>query len=127
MVLLEKTERWRAASCNPSSTGGAKSSRKSYSGIKWKINRYGVPTTDVSAVDFSKSEETSYEEIMAVLKKCFRNNNERYSRIHRRFSSFSRFCGDSRTSIIDANGGIGLNSTSKLFHGMITNMVIQAN
>jgi glyceraldehyde-3-phosphate dehydrogenase/erythrose-4-phosphate dehydrogenase len=37
------------------------------------------------------------------------------------------FVGDSRTSIIDANGGIGLNSTSKLFHGMITNMVIQAN
>jgi glyceraldehyde 3-phosphate dehydrogenase len=40
----------RAASCNiPSSTGSK--AGKSYSGIKWKINRYGfrVPTTDVSS------------------------------------------------------------------------------
>jgi glyceraldehyde 3-phosphate dehydrogenase len=56
MVLLKDWRGGRAASCNiiPSSTGAA-SSRKSYSGIKWKINRYGfrVPTTDVSAVDLT--------------------------------------------------------------------------
>jgi glyceraldehyde 3-phosphate dehydrogenase len=58
---------------------------------------FRVPTTDVSAVDLKW---LFLRRDYIVLKKCFRNNNERYSRIHRRFSSFSRFCGDSRTSII---------------------------
>jgi glyceraldehyde-3-phosphate dehydrogenase/erythrose-4-phosphate dehydrogenase len=45
------------------------------------------------------------------IEKMLQKHNERYSRIHRRFSSSQDFVVDSRTSIIDANGGIGLNST----------------
>jgi glyceraldehyde 3-phosphate dehydrogenase len=46
---------------------------------------------------------------MAVLKLAS-ETTERSFRITRRFSS-SQDCFDSRTSIIDANAGIGLNST----------------
>jgi glyceraldehyde 3-phosphate dehydrogenase len=60
------------------------------------------------------AKETSYEEIMAVLKKASETTWKVF-RIYWRFSCSQDFVGDSRTSTL-INAGIGLNSTSlKLF------------
>jgi glyceraldehyde-3-phosphate dehydrogenase/erythrose-4-phosphate dehydrogenase len=79
MVLLKRLERWRAASCNiiPSSTG-CKAVGKVIE-LNGKLTGMASCSSDVSAVDLTVKSKETYEEIMAVLKKCFRNNNERYS------------------------------------------------
>ena len=67
----------RAASVNiiPSSTGAAKAVGKVIPELNGKLTgmAFRVPTTDVSAVDLTVkvAKETSYEEIMAVLKNGF--------------------------------------------------------
>jgi glyceraldehyde 3-phosphate dehydrogenase len=54
---------------------------------------FRVPTTDVSVVDLTvkvaKETSTNY----GCVEKCFRNNNERYSRIHRDLVVSQDFCG----------------------------------
>ena len=107
----------RAASCNiiPSSTGAAKAVGKVIPELNGKLTgmAFRVPTTDVSAVDLTVkvAKETSYEEIMAVLKNASETTMKGILGFTEDLVVSQDFVGDSRTSIIDANGGIGLNST----------------
>jgi glyceraldehyde 3-phosphate dehydrogenase len=107
----------RAASVNiiPSSTGAAKAVGKVIPELNGKLTgmAFRVPTTDVSAVDLTVkvAKETSYEEIMAVLKKASETTMKGILGYTEDLVVSQDFVSDSRTSIIDANAGIGLNST----------------
>jgi glyceraldehyde 3-phosphate dehydrogenase len=72
-----------------------------------------VPTVDVSAVDLTVklAKETSYAEIMAVLKKASETTMKGILGFTEDDVVSNDFVSDSRTSIIDAKAGIGLNST----------------
>jgi glyceraldehyde 3-phosphate dehydrogenase len=72
-----------------------------------------VPTTDVSVVDLTVkvAKETSYEEIMAVLKKASETTMKGVLGYTEDLVVSQDFVSDPRTSIIDANAGIGLNAT----------------
>ena len=72
-----------------------------------------VPTADVSAVDLTVkvAKETSYEEIMAVLKKASENELKGILGYTEDDVVSQDFISDSRISIIDAKAGIGLNAT----------------
>jgi len=74
---------------------------------------FRVPTVDVSVVDLTVkvAKETSYEEIMAVLKKASENELKGILGYTEDDVVSQDFVSDSRTSIIDAKAGIGLNST----------------
>lgn len=107
----------RAASVNiiPSSTGAAKAVGKVIPALNGKLTgmSFRVPTVDVSVVDLTVkvAKETSYDEIMAVLKKASENELKGILGFTEDDVVSQDFVGDSRTSIIDAKAGIGLNST----------------
>jgi glyceraldehyde 3-phosphate dehydrogenase len=107
----------RAASVNiiPSSTGAAKAVGKVIPALNGKLTgmSFRVPTVDVSVVDMTVkvAKETSYEEIMAVLKKASENEMKGILGYTEDDVVSQDFIGDSRTSVIDAKAGIGLNST----------------
>jgi len=107
----------RAASVNiiPSSTGAAKAVGKVIPSLNGKLTgmSFRVPTVDVSVVDLTVkvAKETSYEEIMAVLKKASENEMKGILGYTEDDVVSQDFISDSRTSIIDAKAGIGLNST----------------
>jgi glyceraldehyde 3-phosphate dehydrogenase len=107
----------RAASVNiiPSSTGAAKAVGKVIPALNGKLTgmSFRVPTVDVSVVDMTVkvAKETSYEEIMAVLKKASENEMKGILGYTEDDVVSQDFVGDTRTSIIDAKAGIGLNST----------------
>jgi len=107
----------RAASVNiiPSSTGAAKAVGKVIPALNGKLTgmSFRVPTVDVSVVDLTVkvAKETSYEEIMAVLKKASENELKGILGFTEDEVVSQDFVSDSRTSIIDSKAGIGLNST----------------
>jgi glyceraldehyde 3-phosphate dehydrogenase len=99
----------------PSSTGAAKAVGKVIPELNGKLTGMSmrVPTADVSAVDLTVklAKETSYEEIMAVLKKASENEMKGILGYTEDDVVSQDFISDSRTSIVDAKAGIGLNST----------------
>lgn len=107
----------RAAGLNiiPASTGAAKAVAKVIPELKGKLTGMSmrVPVADVSVVDLTVklAKETSYEEIMKVLKE----SSETYMKGIIGFTEdgvvSQDFISDPRVSIIDAKAGIGLNST----------------
>jgi len=107
----------RAASVNiiPSSTGAAKAVGKVIPALNGKLTgmSFRVPTVDVSVVDLTVkvAKETSYDEIMAVLKKASENELKGILGYTEDDVVSQDFVGDSRTSVVDAKAGIGLNST----------------
>ncbi|RYG41364.1 MAG: type I glyceraldehyde-3-phosphate dehydrogenase [Chitinophagaceae bacterium] len=107
----------RAASVNiiPSSTGAAKAVGKVIPALNGKLTgmSFRVPTIDVSAVDLTVrlEKETTYEEIMSVLKNASETDYKGILGYTEDDVVSQDFVGDSRTSIVDAKAGIGLNST----------------
>ncbi|RZJ67284.1 MAG: type I glyceraldehyde-3-phosphate dehydrogenase [Flavobacterium sp.] len=107
----------RAASVNiiPSSTGAAKAVGKVIPALNGKLTgmSFRVPTIDVSAVDLTVrlEKETTYEEIMSVLKNASETDYKGVIGYTDEDVVSQDFVGDSRTSIIDAKAGIGLNAT----------------
>ena len=101
----------RAASCNiiPSSTGAAKAVGLVIPELNGKLTGMSmrVPTVDVSVVDLTVkvAKETSYAEIMAAFKLASETTMKGV------LGYTEDLVSDSRTSIVDANAGIGLNST----------------
>jgi glyceraldehyde 3-phosphate dehydrogenase len=72
-----------------------------------------VPVADVSVVDLTVklAKETTYEEIMAVIKTTSETTMKGILGFTEDDVVSQDFIGDSRTSIIDAKAGIGLNTT----------------
>lgn len=107
----------RAALLNiiPASTGAAKAVGKVIPELNGKLTGMSmrVPVADVSVVDLTvKTEkETSYEEIMAVLKKASETQYKGIVGFTEDDVVSQDFVSDKRTSIIDSKAGIGLNST----------------
>ena len=107
----------RAASVNiiPSSTGAAKAVGKVIPALNGKLTgmSFRVPTIDVSVVDLTVkvAKETSYEEIMTVLKNASENEMKGILGYTEDDVVSQDFISDTRTSIVDAKAGIGLNST----------------
>lgn len=107
----------RAASCNiiPSSTGAAKAVGQVIPELNGKLTGMSlrVPTTDVSVVDLTVklAKETSYAEIMAALKLASETTMKGILGYTEDLVVSQDFVSDSRTSIVDVNAGIGLNST----------------
>lgn len=107
----------RAASVNiiPSSTGAAKAVGKVIPSLNGKLTgmSFRVPTIDVSVVDLTVklAKETTYEDIMKVLKNASENDYQGIIGFTEDDVVSQDFVSDTRTSIIDAKAGIGLNST----------------
>jgi glyceraldehyde 3-phosphate dehydrogenase len=107
----------RAASVNiiPSSTGAAKAVGQVIPELNGKLTGMSmrVPTIDVSVVDLTVklAKETSYEEIMKVLKNASETTMKGILGYTEDMVVSQDFISDTRTSIIDAKAGIGLNST----------------
>jgi len=107
----------RAAAINiiPSSTGAAKAVGKVIPSLNGKLTgmAFRVPTADVSTVDLTVklAKETTYEEIMAVLKNASETNMKGILGYTEDAVVSQDFISDKRTSIVDATAGIGLNST----------------
>lgn len=99
----------------PSSTGAAKAVGKVIPSLNGKLTGMSmrVPTADVSAVDLTVklAKETTYDEIMSVLKKASENELKGILGFTEDDVVSQDFVSDPRTSIIDAKAGIGLNST----------------
>lgn len=107
----------RAALLNiiPASTGAAKAVGKVIPELNGKLTGMSmrVPNADVSVVDLTVklAKETSYDDIMAVLKAESETNYKGILGYTEDDVVSQDFIGDSRTSIVDAKAGIGLNST----------------
>lgn len=107
----------RAALLNiiPSSTGAAKAVGKVIPSLNGKLTgmSFRVPTANVSAVDLTVkvAKETSYDEVMSVLKNASETSMKGIMGFTEDLVVSQDFIGDRRTSIIDADAGIGLNST----------------
>ncbi|MEC4049016.1 type I glyceraldehyde-3-phosphate dehydrogenase [Flavobacterium sp. SUN046] len=107
----------RAALLNiiPASTGAAKAVGKVIPELNGKLTGMSmrVPTADVSVVDLTVKlqKETSYEAIMEVLKNASENELKGILGFTSDDVVSQDFVSDSRTSIVDAKAGIGLNST----------------
>lgn len=99
----------------PSSTGAAKAVGKVIPELNGKLTGMSmrVPTADVSAVDLTVklAKETTYDEIMSVLKKASENELKGILGYTEDDVVSQDFVSDPRTSIVDAKAGIGLNST----------------
>ena len=99
----------------PSSTGAAKAVGKVIPALNGKLTGMSmrVPTADVSCVDLTVkvAKETTYSEIMAVLKKASENELEGILGYTEDDVVSQDFISDPRASIVDAKAGIGLNST----------------
>jgi glyceraldehyde 3-phosphate dehydrogenase len=107
----------RAASCNiiPSSTGAAKAVGQVIPELNGKLTGMSmrVPTVDVSVVDLTVklAKETTYDAIMKVLQSASENEMKGILGYTEDLVVSQDFVSDSRTSIVDAKAGIGLNST----------------
>ncbi len=107
----------RAALLNiiPASTGAAKAVGKVIPELNGKLTGMSmrVPTADVSVVDLTVkvAKETSYEEIMQVLKATSETTMKGILGFTEDDVVSQDFISDKRTSIVDAKAGIGLNST----------------
>ena len=107
----------RAASYNiiPSSTGAAKAVGEVYPKVKGKLTgmSYRVPTLNVSVVDLTcrLKKETTYEEIVKVIKKASENEMKGILGWTDEPVVSSDFIGDSRTSIFDVEAGIMISPT----------------
>lgn len=107
----------RAALLNviPASTGAAKAVGKVIPELNGKLTGMSmrVPVADVSVVDLTVklAKETSYEEIMAVLKKSSETTMKGILGYTEDDVVSQDFVSDTRTSIVDSKAGIGLNST----------------
>lgn len=107
----------RAALLNtiPASTGAAKAVTKVIPELEGKLTGMSmrVPVADVSVVDLTVklAKETTYDEIMKVLKNASETNYKGIIGYTEDDVVSQDFIGDTRTSIIDAKAGIGLNST----------------
>lgn len=99
----------------PASTGAAKAVTKVIPSLKGKLTgmAFRVPVADVSVVDLTvKTEkETSYEEIMKVLKNASETSMQGILGFTEDDVVSSDFISDTRISIVDAKAGIELNST----------------
>lgn len=107
----------RAALLNiiPASTGAAKAVGKVIPELNGKLTGMSmrVPTADVSVVDLTVkvAKETTYEEIMAVLKNASETTMNGVLGFTDDDVVSQDFVSDKRTSIVDSKAGIGLNST----------------
>jgi glyceraldehyde 3-phosphate dehydrogenase len=99
----------------PASTGAAKAVGKVIPELNGKLTGMSmrVPTADVSVVDLTVkvAKETSYEEIMQVLKTTSETTMKGILGFTEDDVVSQDFISDKRTSIVDAKAGIGLNST----------------
>ncbi|HRB72201.1 type I glyceraldehyde-3-phosphate dehydrogenase [Flavobacterium sp. WV_118_3] len=99
----------------PASTGAAKAVTKVIPELKGKLTGMAmrVPVADVSVVDLTVKlqKETSYAEIMDVLKKSSENEMKNIIGFTEDDVVSQDFVSDTRTSIVDAKAGIELNST----------------
>ena len=99
----------------PASTGAAKAVGKVIPELNGKLTGMAmrVPTADVSVVDLTVkvAKETTYEEIMSVLKKTSETSMKGILGYTEEDVVSTDFNSDPRTSIVDAKAGIGLNST----------------
>ena len=98
----------------PASTGAAKAVTKVIPSLEGKLTgmAFRVPTANVSVVDLTVSlmNETSYEEIKAVMKKHSQTDLKNILGYTEEPVVSQDFVGDIRTSIFDANAGMQLNS-----------------
>ena len=107
----------RAALLNiiPASTGAAKAVGKVIPELNGKLTGMSmrVPNADVSVVDLTVKiqKETTYEDIMKVLKNASETDYQGIIGYTEDDVVSQDFISDSRTSIVDAKAGIGLNST----------------
>ncbi|MGH2665628.1 type I glyceraldehyde-3-phosphate dehydrogenase [Flavobacterium sp.] len=107
----------RAALLNviPASTGAAKAVGKVIPELNGKLTGMSmrVPVADVSVVDLTVklAKETSYEEIMSVLKNASETTMKGILGFTEDDVVSQDFIGETLTSIVDAKAGIGLNST----------------
>lgn len=107
----------RAALLNiiPASTGAAKAVGKVIPELNGKLTGMSmrVPNADVSVVDLTVKlqKETTYEDIMKVLKNASETDYKGIIGYTEDDVVSQDFISDSRTSIVDAKAGIGLNST----------------
>jgi glyceraldehyde 3-phosphate dehydrogenase len=99
----------------PSSTGAAKAVGQVIPELNGKLTGMSmrVPTVDVSVVDLTVklAKETSYDAIMNVIKSASENEMKGILGYTEDLVVSQDFVSDSRTSIVDAKAGIGLNST----------------
>ncbi len=99
----------------PGLAGAAKAVGKVIPSLNGKLTgmSFRVPTVDVSVVDLTVklAKETTYDEIMSVLKKASENEMKGILGFTEDDVVSQDFVGDSRTSVVDAKAGIGLNST----------------
>lgn len=107
----------RAALLNiiPASTGAAKAVGKVIPELNGKLTGMSmrVPTADVSVVDLTVkvSKQTSYEEIMKVLKNASETSMKGILGFTEDDVVSQDFIGEKLTSVVDSKAGIGLNST----------------
>jgi glyceraldehyde 3-phosphate dehydrogenase len=107
----------RAALLNiiPASTGAAKAVGKVIPELNGKLTGMSmrVPTADVSVVDLTVklAKETTYEEIMSVLKKASETSMKGILGYTEDDVVSQDFIGEKLTSVVDSKAGIGLNST----------------
>jgi glyceraldehyde 3-phosphate dehydrogenase len=107
----------RAALLNtiPASTGAAKAVGKVIPELNGKLTGMSmrVPVADVSVVDLTVklAKETTYEEIMAVLKEASETSMKDIIGYTEDDVVSQDFISDTRTCIVDSKAGIGLNST----------------
>jgi len=99
----------------PASTGAAKAVGKVIPALKGKITGMSmrVPTADVSVVDLTVklAKETTYEEVMAVMKIASENELKGIMAFVEDDVVSQDFVSDPHTCIIDAKAGIALNET----------------
>ncbi|MBL19257.1 MAG: type I glyceraldehyde-3-phosphate dehydrogenase [Flavobacteriaceae bacterium] len=99
----------------PASTGAAKAVTKVIPSLQGKITgmAFRVPTADVSVVDLTVklATETSYDGVMKVIKAASKGALKGILGYTEELVVSQDFIGDSRTSIVDANAGIELNSS----------------
>lgn len=107
----------RAASANiiPSSTGAAKAVGQVIPSLQGKLTgmSFRVPTINVSVVDLTVrlATETTYEEIVAEVKRASENELKGILGWTDEALVSSDFIGDARTSIFDVNAGIMISPT----------------
>lgn len=99
----------------PAATGAAKAVTKVIPELKGKLTGMSmrVPVADVSVVDLTVklAKETTYEEIMTVLKKASETDYKGIIGYTEDDVVSQDFISDPRSSIVDSKAGIGLNST----------------
>ncbi len=99
----------------PASTGAAKAVTKVIPSLAGKITgmAFRVPTANVSVVDLTVklNTETSYDKVMEALKSASENELNGVLGFTKDLVVSQDFIGDARTSIVDYNAGIELNTT----------------